>query len=134
MSDLVQSTTEGMQERGGHPVTEEASPLPWEIMAGTDHHGAYIVSASGLDVCDLYAMSNPMAASMRNGGTSFPVPFRDMDANARLIVRAVNSHDALVKALEYFIERTGDIDGCDCEDCENVARARAALAVARGEP
>ena len=80
-------------------MTEEHhSPLPWELIAGTDHHGAYIVSAAGLDVCDLYAMSNPMAASIRNGGDSKPVPFRDMDANARMIVQAVNGAD-LVRSL-----------------------------------
>jgi hypothetical protein len=90
------------------PMTETPSPLPWEVVAGTDHHGAYIVSAAGLDVCDLYAMSNPMAASLRNGRDSRPVAFRDMDANARLIIEAVNSHEALkarIQELEGALQK-----------------------------
>ena len=78
----------------------EHSPLPWEHVAATDHHGAYIVSASGLDVCDLYAMSNPSSYSVRNGGDSRPIPFVDMDENARHIVKCVNAFPDLVKALE----------------------------------
>jgi hypothetical protein len=82
------------------PMTETPSPLPWEVVAATDHHGAYIVAASGLDVCDLYAMSNPLHAAICNGGDSRPVPFMDMDANARLIVEAVNSHEALKARIQ----------------------------------
>ena len=78
----------------------EHTPTPWELIEATEHHGAYVVNSWGRTVCDLYAMSNPMAESVRNGGTSFPVPFDDMAANAELIVKAVNNHDALVKVLE----------------------------------
>lgn len=77
--------------------------LPWELVAATEHHGPYIVNQWGGDVADLYAMSNPMSMSVRNGGDSFPVPFNNADANAAFIVKAVNSHDELVAALKATI-------------------------------
>lgn len=83
-------------------------PMPWELIEATEHHGAYVVNSWGRTVCDLYAMSNPMAASVRNGGTSFPVHFDDMAANAAFIVKAVNSHDFLVKALQAVIDAACD--------------------------
>jgi hypothetical protein len=75
------------------------TPTPWELIEATEHHGAYIVNSWGRTICDLYAMSNPMAASVRNGGTSFPVHFDDMAANAAFIVKAVNNHDQLTADL-----------------------------------
>jgi len=87
----------------------EHTPTPWHLVEATEHHGAYIVSEWERTICDLYAMSNPMAASVRNGGTSFPVPFDNMEHNAALIVEAVNNHarltrenEAMRKALEPF--------------------------------
>ena len=56
--------------------------------------------------------------------------FAPAEANARLIVRAVNSHDALVKAL------VNSLLGLDpyTNPPELLEQARAALALARGEP
>jgi hypothetical protein len=105
---------------GDRHMTEH-SPLPWELIEATEHHGAYIVNSWGRTVCDLYAMSNPMAASVRNGGNSYPVHFYDMAANAAFIVRAVNNHDALVKALH---ESAADIVGnCKNPDDPYIAEA-----------
>lgn len=89
----------------------EHTPTPWEYVPSTENHGPYITSAHGGTVADLYLMSQPGMASVRNGGTSKPVHFfHEMaDPNAALIVRAVNSHDALVKALQaarYWVTRT----------------------------
>lgn len=84
------------------------SPQPWELIEATEHHGAYIVNAYGGTICDLYAMSNPMVASVRNGGTSFPVHFDGMAANAALIVEAVNSHASLKaenKRLRFHLQK-----------------------------
>lgn len=78
----------------------EHTPLPWELCAASKHHGPYIVGCYGSTICDLYAMSNPMAASVRNGGDSYPIAFTDADANAAFIIKACNAHDALVAALE----------------------------------
>lgn len=90
------------------------SALPWEVVESNEHHGAYIVPAYGGDVCDLYAMSNPTAASVRNGGNSYPVHFDNSAGNAELIVRAVNAHSALVEALaralaEHDYKRTQQV-------------------------
>ena len=110
---------------------EQHSPLPWEHVAATDNHGAYIVNCYGGDVCDLYTMSNPGAFAVCNGGDSRPVPFTDMDANARLIVKAVNHHDELVRALEAMTINMKS-DGGDYRDCYQ--RAIAVLAAIKGEP
>jgi len=66
------------------------TPGPWEYVASNEHHGPYVVGPYGRDVCDCYTMSNPMAASVRNGGTSYPIHHHgeDADANARLIAAA----------------------------------------------
>jgi hypothetical protein len=77
------------------PTTATHSATPWVLVEANEHHGPYICNAWGGDVCDLYAMSNPLAASVRNGGDSEPVLFRDAEANAAFIVEAVNSHATL---------------------------------------
>lgn len=63
---------------------------PWEYVPGTEHHGPYVAGPWGGDICDCYAMSNPMAASVRNGGTSFPINHQgeSAEANAQLIAEA----------------------------------------------
>jgi hypothetical protein len=98
----------------------EHTPTPWELIEATEHHGAYVVNGWGRTVCDLYAMSNPMAASVRNGGTSFPVPFDDMAANAAFIVKAVNSHEALLEFFKWAMREGpwdgGDLDGASVQD------------------
>lgn len=78
----------------------QASPLPWELIASTENHGPYIVNAAGSDVCDFYAMSNPMSLSVRNGGDSKPVKFMDADENAAFVLEAVNSHASLKQRVE----------------------------------
>lgn len=60
----------------------------------------------------------------------------ELRANAKLIVRAVNAHDQLVKTLEDLldaIESEGEADHYDCviDDC--YTNARNALKLAKGE-
>lgn len=74
--------------------------LPFELIEATEHHGPYITNSFGGTVCDFYTMSNPQAASVRNGGTSKPVLFHDADENAAFVTKAANSHDDLVAALK----------------------------------
>ena len=98
-----------------------ASPTPWELIAATEHHGPYIVNEYGHDVCDFYAMSNPLAASMRNGGNSYPVHFTDAEANAKLVVEAVNSHATLKARIEELTAALQFIaDGYDNHDVNHV--------------
>jgi hypothetical protein len=72
--------------------------LPWEYIPSTEHHGPYVTCLTG-DICDCYTMSNPAAASVRNGGESYPIHHqgKQADANAQRIVLAVNNFDALSK-------------------------------------
>ncbi len=62
----------------------------------------------------------------------------EREANAALIVRAVNAHEALVRALEEIAEGAGPFSRDPLTHAENCIddmkeRARAALALARGE-
>ena len=82
------------------------TPGPWEYVAGTQHHGPYVSSSLGGDICDCYCMSNPAAASVLNGGTSYPVNHQgeNADANGRLIAAAPDMEAMLIEAktaLEY---------------------------------
>jgi hypothetical protein len=76
------------------------TPTPWEYIPSTEHHGPYVTCLTG-DICDCYTMSNPAAASVRNGGDSYPIHHqgKQADANAQRIVLAVNNFDALVEEL-----------------------------------
>jgi len=59
------------------------------------------------------------------------------DANARRIVHCVNTHDALVAALERLIESADFLGGFANErdeDDEAIALARSALALAKATP
>lgn len=75
------------------------SPRPFEVVDGNEHHGPYIVDAAGCTVADLYAMSDPSSLSVRNGGTSKPIPFSCAQENAKMLVRAINYHQELITAL-----------------------------------
>jgi hypothetical protein len=91
--------------------TPAISPLPFEFVEATEHHGPYITTAYGTTIYDFYVMSDPSMPSVRNGGTSKPVPFVDAVGNAEFMCRAANSHDKLVSdnadlvaALEWFAD------------------------------
>lgn len=112
----------------------EHTPLPWDYVASNEHHGPYITSSVGGTICDLYTMSHPSEPSAVNGGRSRPMPFyHEMaDPNAQLIVRAVNAHDALVKALEFVSAQLRKRE-CSIRDCAALDESDAALALAKGE-
>jgi len=104
------------------------TPGPWEVIAACEHHGAYVTSPWGTTLADLYNMSNPSDLSVRNGGSSKPIPFVDSEANAHLIAAAPELYQAL-EALCELADGLGEHLEFDAA-CEN---ARAALAKARGE-
>ena len=74
---------------------------PWEYVPSNEHHGPYVCSPFGGDICDCYTMSNLREPSIRNGGTSKPIHFmhEQADANARLIAAAPELLNAL--AMTY---------------------------------
>ena len=94
------------------------TPLPWDVVPGNQNHGPYITTAFGTTVCDLYAMSHPIS------GEPKAVWFTDAALNAELIVRAVNAHDELLKALKSartLINHMGDaLNGIDAVSKEDV--------------
>jgi len=81
--------------------------LPLDLVEATEHHGPYITSAYGADVCDFYTMSNPQSLSVRNGGDSKPVPFTDANEYAAFMVRAANAHDELLAGLRQIVDLAG---------------------------
>lgn len=62
------------------------SPLPWEVTY-LDRNGQRVVRSEHIEICTCWHHS---VGSIE----------REMEANAALIVRCVNSHAALVEALE----------------------------------
>lgn len=105
-------------------VNSEHTPTPWH----TGGNGGLIVFAS-----DGYAVANATVfhGKQEDGESA---------ANSRYIVRAVNSHAALVAAVEGILEKMNEIpdypDGCQKDrvfaEFEFDA-LRAALALAKGE-
>lgn len=94
----------------------EATPRPW----GIDRDGDIAGPGGGLVACPDFGIGEADAVIGR--------------ANAELIVRAVNSHDALVGALEAalaIIERDADYALPDSAAAHD--QAVTALAQARGE-
>jgi hypothetical protein len=105
------------------------TPGPWEYVPGNAHHGPYVTSEYGSDICDCYAMSDPTSLSVRNGGKSRPINFMAemAEPNARLIAAAPELLEA-VRAL--LPEGWGDDDTMD--HMPGVRLARLAIAKAQG--
>lgn len=114
----------------------KGTPGEWDYVRGTEHHGPYVAGISG-DICDCYAMSNPMHASVRNGGDSHPINHqgKDAEANARLIAAAPCLLDALTDLFQSI--RSEDKPRSGAELCElrdaALEKARAAIAKALGQ-
>lgn len=119
---------------------------PWEYVPSTEHHGPYVSAPWGGDVCDCYAMSNPLAMSVRNGGDSRPIHHQAerADANARLIAAAPALYEALaalesdaqqeVTDLGAIIQEGGEWTWEDREKLKKYNAILSALSKARGEP
>ena len=89
------------------------TPTPWKTHIAND---VLIVDVNGVDVAEICG--------------EYDVDYEAMSDNAALIVRAVNSHDDLVKALVRLLANSEPIG----EDYmfANAALANAALAKAKG--
>ena len=110
------------------------TPGPWEYVPGTEHHGPYVTASYGGDVADCYRMSNPDAASIRNGGTSFPIMHMGdaAEANARLIASAPALLEALTRALPYVETAEADEAYKPGEVAKVTAMIRTAIRQAEG--
>ena len=118
----------------------EATPRPWEVDADFDYELCFTEGGEAMSGWQIYGPKSwPVAAVWVEGIVDRPTG----RANAELIVRAVNSHDRLVEALEALV---GEIESSDTEwgisssllvgaylTRDQLAEARAALALARGE-
>lgn len=96
------------------------TPLPWDVVEATENHGPYIVTAFGTTVCDLYAMTDPSSPYSIINGIKKPKPvlFTDAEANAALIVAAVNSYTDMLAALRNVNKLISEaaMTGFNCKD------------------
>lgn len=90
------------------------SPLPWKI--ATDEAVNYIADANGDECLRLFTMM-----SRRNM------------VDAHFIVRAVNSHEALLEALKKMV-KANSADGRISENVRAQVWAKAQEAIANAEP
>ena len=111
------------------------TPTPWVVRVNDDHYS---------DKDDVEICGNPDGSI---GGSrvlgNFWHTYANAVDNANFVVRAVNSHQALVDALEPFAEEGADLTNAPCHRglttaencgrCGKALRARAALKLARGE-
>ena len=125
--------------------TDGATPRPWATLLNWPRHIARedergkTLGASIYEEQDRenYAVVIAEAPANVTSGFAHEIPEAEARANARLIVLAVNSHDALVEALAAFL---GEDDRFDIAIGGNpiavdrmLARARSALSLARGQ-
>ncbi len=109
------------------------TPTPWTVSTAVktfesnQTDGLFIDTPLGVTVCDLYFDAGPRLHK-----------FESDEANAALIVRAVNSHAALVEALVAYDKAVNPPDkgGINLDEWDKrlkaaTAQARAALALAR---
>lgn len=98
------------------------TPGPWDYVPSNEHHGPYVTTEYGSTVCDCYCMSNPLALSVRNGGTSKPIHhMHEMaEANARLIAAvpelAIAASAAERKLVELRALLADNGISCPCTD------------------
>jgi hypothetical protein len=79
---------------------KELAPRPWKLDYEIEAGGiSYIIDATGHGVASLY------------DNTLHGKPVMDSQSNAELIVRAVNTHDQLVEALEEALEAVEELNG-----------------------
>jgi hypothetical protein len=99
-------------------MTDKATPRPWQVS----------------EVPTLIEAGPMMVAKCHLAPASLTLdPHGEANANAALIVRAVNAHDGLVEALQEILDYRGGADNA-LQDEYVVERAEAALRAAGVEP
>ena len=93
-----------------------ATPRPWIIgKNAADYKGRVTIrDAEGWEIAQIPGLPSDQ-------------PHERQDANAELIIRAVNSYDAMREALEAIYNASGDE-----QHIEAYAKVRAALALTKG--
>jgi hypothetical protein len=100
--------------------TQKHTPTPWragEWITGHDGHYVYsLIFGAGKRVASVSVYGKRKDGSdagkpARFGGTKPTYTQEEVDANRAFIVRAVNAHDDLVKALEPFATFCDGFDG-----------------------
>lgn len=106
-------------------MTKNHTPTPWKIVEGDgmDYNVLQIIT-------DVREHKNQVGIANVDIGFEGPLG-AEQPANAAFIVRAVNAHDALVEALESLMGRTFLITGEDKATDLAMAKARAALELAK---
>ncbi len=112
------------------------TPTPW-IAVQSAAHGIH---------CNIAGTGGRIGGTTEAGLIAhvkcIPAAWGDAQANADFILRACNSHDALVAALEKMTPpmppknamcHVGICEQEECGNCSRIARAHAALKLARGE-
>lgn len=97
----------------------EHTPTPWAVDY-LDKHGQRVVRSEHIEVCTCW---HHCVGAIE----------KEMEANAALIVKAVNSHQALVDALRdvlSMLDQNNTAPGKFLYSQERIAKARAALALA----
>ena len=102
-------------------MSEKTTPRPWTCCAD-DYKALIEAGVYGADGIRIATMVAPLRSI-------------DKAANARFIVRCVNSHQALVDALKGTLEiLTGRVLGHAWGNCDKVLKAKAALKLSEGGP
>jgi hypothetical protein len=102
-------------------VSEKTTPTPWSCWSCCEDDYKSLIEAG------IYGSEGIRIATM-----VAPVRSIDKGANARLICRCVNSHQALVDALTKLTEGSEEDCGDHCTDRCIYCQARAALKLAEG--
>lgn len=114
------------------PVLSGHTPTPWRVETGTT------LIWGDCTICDDGTTPDRLGVPVADAQLARPwsdgrPSYNEADANAAFIVRAVNSHDALVKALENIAGNDEEprvmLSGTTAEGLRNIARA--ALEAAR---
>ena len=100
------------------------TPTPWRISNNELGHGNYDIIAFGNDTFPSIGVASLIDARFADDTIGSVALHKDeIEANAAIIIRAVNSHDDLVrelKAREWFDD--GDKFGPHCQTCGNYKR------------
>lgn len=103
------------------------TPTPWKLGANGSAF-VYALNANGV---------NRMWFAVQPGDTDEKkrTPEPELEANAALIVRAVNSHQALIDALEHLVRLLAPVEAGELSvpGLATLNEARAALKLAKGE-